>query len=173
MDSKLIWILGGGALLWYLTQPKTAAATGTGTGTGVKTSPLTTLTPAQIAAIQAAAAGNQQQTMIDHVGVPPVEAPAGNTLSAIYSRMQAAANTSKMVTGSPDQWNWLLASVSSLTPPDPMEVWPTYDRTAGMTLSLDQYWAVMSAYLRSARGMSGLGFRRQKSYSHPAHGWVV
>lgn len=166
MDPKIVLLIGGAAVLYLMSNKKKLPPEVVPFGTARPldlNNPLPGVTPEQAAAITAAqvAAANQN-----------LEPPSGNSLSAIYARMQAAAATNGMAAGgSPDQWNWLLSSVSSLTPPDPLEVWPGYDRGAGMTLTLDQYWGTMAAYLRTSRGMAG--FRRAKSYAHPAGGWIT
>ena len=89
---------------------------------------------------------------------PAATTPDFNSLSAIYSRMVAAAPANATLTA--DQWNVYLGSQSSVTPPDPATVFTFTDanpRTATMTAA--QYWSKMEPYLVT-QGMSGLGLYR-------------
>ena len=85
--------------------------------------------------------------------------PVGyNTLDAIYGRMVTAAAAPGEGYGA-DQWNYFLAQVSNITPPDPTDVFssvPGFDRSKNL-MSAMEYWAVMAPYLKSKMGLSGLG----------------
>lgn len=132
----LLIIGGGGLLLWYLnskgylsmsmfTGSTTPATTTPGTTTGTTTPPAST-------------------------------APAYNSLAATFARMKADAGAQAASTGlSAYGWNYSLARVSNITPPNPVDVF-----TSGMDLSqnmtADQYWGVMAPYLTANMGLSGV-----------------
>ena len=105
-----------------------------------------------------AAATTTPATTTPATTTPATTTPAFTSLAAIYSRMVAAAPANATLTA--DQWNVYLASVSSVTPPDPNSIWTfttANPRTATMTAA--QYWSVMEPYLVTT-GMSGLGLYR-------------
>jgi hypothetical protein len=89
----------------------------------------------------------------------PAPGPVGyNTLDAIYGRMVTAA-AAPSAGYNADQWNYFLAQVSNITPPDVMDVFssvPGFDRSKNL-MSAMEYWAVMAPYLKSKMGLSGLG----------------
>lgn len=131
MNRTLLLLLGAGALGYYfLTRHATATPLPAGTGT----QPGTTGT-------------NTQPTTTTTSNY--------NSLAAIYARLQTAGAGQSY---SPDQWNYILASQSSVSnPPDPLEVFPGVDRNNPMTLA--QYWSSMSTFLQQHNGMSGLAGR--------------
>jgi hypothetical protein len=141
-------------LYFLFNKPATAAATTTTTPGGGQ-SP-----PANQAAGSNATSGAASTT------------PAFNTLAAIYQRLvqaaQAAGVTSTGV--GPDSWNYYLAAVSDITPPDPLTVFPGVDRTKPMTSAT--YWSAMSGFLTKNMGMTGLGYVARSRYFHGG-GWLA
>jgi hypothetical protein len=96
-------------------------------------------------------------------------APGTNSLDSVYAALLAAAtaagiNVTAGTAGGglavgPDGWNSLLGSVYILPGgtalPDPSIVFAGVDRSKPMTLAA--YWSVMSPWLASNAGLSGLG----------------
>ncbi len=137
--KPLLIIGGGGLLLWYLNSKGYLSAFTT-TPTPVTTTPATGTTTS-----------------------PASTAPAYNSLAATFARLKADAGAQAASTGlSAYGWNYSLARVANITPPDPNAVF-----TSGMDITLpmtaDQYWGPMSAYLTANMGMSGLGAARRVS----------
>ncbi len=76
-----------------------------------------------------------------------------NTASALLSRMTDAAKAAGMTTGSPDQWNVIFNQVGGPGPaPDPISLFGSRDE-----ITLAQYWAHMSAWLATNKGLTGFG----------------
>lgn len=128
--KPLLIIGGGGLLLWYLNS-KGYFSSFTTTPTPVTTTPATGTTP-------------------------PPAAPAYNSLAATFARLKADAGAQAASTGlSAYGWNYSLARVSTITPPDPNAVFTSgMDLTQNMTA--DQYWGAMAPYLTANFGMSGV-----------------
>lgn len=90
---------------------------------------------------------------------PAQPAPAVS-LDAMYQQLKDASAGNTFFTGdgdsrtaSADAWNYYLATVASVTPPDPGPLFPT-NRDA---VTAAQYWAVMAPWVKNAKGLSGLG----------------
>lgn len=137
----LLIIGGGGLLLWYLNSK--------GYLSGILE--MSTTTPP----VTTGTTGGTTTTN------PPTNTqPAYNSLVAIFARLKADAGAQAATTGlSAYGWNYSLARVSTITPPDPTQVFTSgMDLTQNMTA--DQYWGPMSAYLATNNGLSGLGAAR-------------
>lgn len=86
-------------------------------------------------------------------------------LAQIYSRMLAAPGVTTAVQYTPDGWGFVFNGYNGmgLTAPDPMTLWPSYDRSNPLQLTISQYWQTMAAYLHSAAGGGLSGYQ----------GWAV
>jgi hypothetical protein len=74
------------------------------------------------------------------------------TLGDIYTAIQyASAETGKFA--NPGQWNYWLAKVSNILPPDPSLVFPLMPNEQ---MTLETYWLGMAPWLAANKGLSGL-----------------
>ena len=142
----LLVIGAGGLLLWYLNSKGYLS----GLFGATTTSPTTTTPPAT-------------------GGTTNPPAPPSNSLAAIFTRLQADAGAQAASTGlTAYGWNYSLARVSSITPPDPLTLWDA--TTAAQNMTAAQYWAVMAPALTSSFGLSGMrGLGRMNTHG----GWAA
>jgi hypothetical protein len=167
MDKSLLFLVGGGLLLYYLSQnqaPAAVAAPAVPTGSPTPPAP-----PAPTPVVTPPA-----KTPPTPPPTPPTNTGA-NTLVAISGRLVtiAANNGVAGQSLSPDAWNYYLAQAApSISLPAPEDFLPGFTRSATppMTYTLQQYWNAMQAYLTTNRGMSGLMATRPKYF--PYGGWV-
>jgi len=86
---------------------------------------------------------------------PPPPTAAYNNLANLFSRISAAASTAGLKasdTQSPDQWNIYYNQAGGPQPaPDPISVFGNRD-----PMTLAQYWAGMSQWLATNKGLTGL-----------------
>lgn len=78
-----------------------------------------------------------------------------NLKQTVQSTADAAVSKDQngMITASFDVFNYYLAQVSGITPPDANQV---LGATTVPTLTLEQYWSGMSAWLAANKGLSGI-----------------
>jgi len=134
---RAVLVIGaGGLLLWYLdTKGYFAGIFGASTTTPVTTGTGTTTTTT--------------------TGTGTSTTPGFNSLAAIYQRMVADAGSQAASTGlTAYGWNYSLARVTSITPPDPLTLWSGGADQQPMTAS--QYWSVMAPALTAQFGLSGV-----------------
>jgi hypothetical protein len=83
-------------------------------------------------------------------------APVVNSLDAIYQKLQTAWGSG---THNADEGNWYLVSVGGIdVAPAPESFIPGFVRTTtGPQYTAAQYWAYMAPWLRTNKGLSGLG----------------
>lgn len=152
----LLVIGAGGLLLWYLNSKGylsglfgTTATTvlPPATGTGTTTTGTTT------------------------TGTTTPPAPGFNSLAAIYQRLQADAQAPPAGLTAYG-WNYSLARVSSITPPDPAPLFAAAGLEPTMNMTAAQYWSVMAPALTTSFGLTGLGFA-SRYFDRTHGGWAV
>jgi len=129
MNRTLLLLLGGGALLyWWYSSSATAAPVTTTPATGGTNPPTGTTT-----------------------------STSPSQLATIFQQLVANAQVGTTGKLTPYQWNYSLGIVApSITPPDPAVVFGSAD-AASVPMVAGDYWAVMSPYLHTNLGLSGLG----------------
>ena len=104
---------------------------------------------------------------------PPAGTTATNTnsLAAIFTRLQADAGSQAAQTGlSAYGWNYSLARVTTITPPDPQSLWATAGLDPTQNMTANQYWAIMAPALTTQFGLSGFRGMGRMNYHR---GWAV
>jgi hypothetical protein len=91
---------------------------------------------------------------------PPVTAPAGPSLSSLYTQLVAAAGAAHQPGDNPgpDEYNALLTSIYPAAGPlpDPVQLFAGtgWSRPGGMPIAA--YWSLTSTWLQANKGLSGL-----------------
>jgi hypothetical protein len=171
MNPQLIMLaLGGGAILWWLSQEKKTPAT------PITVAPGAPATPPQAPAYTPPAAA--PPPVQEPPATPPAAPPPGITIAEAFAKMVEAEkqdSTLYQISGTPfatfSQHNWYLNSVTGNTNP-----LPAYFDVAGADdpntpMSTEVYKVLITPWLKANRGMSGLGqLRLWPGYVGPG-GW--
>lgn len=148
----LLVIGAGGLLLWYLNSK--GYLTGLFGGTTTTVIPTGTTTPPTTTGT-----------------TPTAQTPGFNSLAAIYTRLKADAQAPAGLTAF--GWNYSLARVSSITPPDPTPLFAAVGLDASINMTADQYWSVMAPVLTAQFGLSGMRGLGSAHYNQRYGGWAV
>lgn len=163
--KPLLVIGAGGLLLWYLNSKGYLSGLFGATSTPVIGAP----PPAPGAGTTPPAGYN---LLPGTPGAGTTGTPGFNSLAAIYIRLQADAKAP--TTGlSAYGWNYSLARVSSITPPDPDPLWAAAGSDPSQNMTAAQYWSIMAPALTAQFGLSGMR-GLGSAYWHDSHGgWAV
>ena len=164
--NPMLLILGGGAVLWYLSQEKTVppATQPKAPGTPARTQPPNPDTPPPV----------PPPPPITPPPVPP--AAPSLTLQKLYSDLVSAMQHDPDVTDAQgninatfSQFNWYLTSVAPSLAAGGM-LPDYYTATAGQTdpntpINIGPYWGIMQPWLITNKGLSGISERQDRQHA--------
>jgi hypothetical protein len=168
MNPQLIMLaLGGGAILWWLSQKTPATTTPATPGTGTPATTTLATSSTQTPANPPVQAPPVQQPPVTPPAAPPT--PSMTIAEAFAKMLEAEAQDSTLTQFAPgiplatfSQHNWYLNSVTGNTNPLP-DHWTVSgglpDPNTPMPIA--QYRSLIEPWLRANRGMSGLGQPRR------------
>lgn len=157
MNSKVLMVLGGGVLLYYLYSKQSSSA------------PAPATTPA---------AGATPQTPGPSLSTTPGNPPASTSSSqraTIVNYINGSGVSSTFVYGqqTPDTWNWYAMQANpGWTAPDPQLLYPGEPNVHTKTYTFDDWFGRIQKYLPPV-GASLQGFEASRWYAAGPGGWMA